>query len=1301
MQFKAAIFDVDGVITNTAKLHFECWKITFDDYLLTLSKMHKILYISFSQDDYLKYVDGVSRSVGIKNFLASRGIKISSEVIFKISNRKTKLFLQKIKQEGVTVFNDTIQLIKQLKSNHIKIAAVSASKNCRKILNIAGVKNLFDIIVDGNRAAKLGLKSKPSPDIFLLAVQKLQAQPQESLVIEDALQGIEAAKKGNFGLVIALDRWQNRSKQFKTLSADFVVNNLFNFNFVKLKRIFSYILPSALFDFAEIRSKLNNKKLLLGLDFDGTIAPIVKAPSLAKIDNAIFLLLKNIKNFIPLAIISGRQINDLMSRVKLNNIFYAGNHGFEMNLPRFFPEDFTIGSEYQDDILKLHHELNSKLNAIKGCILENKKFSLSVHYRLVEAKQQKVVKDVVNKVLKKYFLLKKNSGKKVLEIKPNLKWHKGKALKYVIDLLESGFKEDICPIYIGDDRTDEDAFKQIFGKGIAIIVGKKTSKMSANYHLLNTKEVYYFLKLLSLFLKNKTIYHYQPDWILTYSSFVPKEQGFREALCTLSNGFSASRAAFEESFADNVHYPGNYFAGIYNQSKSNINYQSIVNEDLVNNPNWLALSFKIEKENWFNISSCEILAFKQTLYLQQGILYRHIRFKDACHRITQIEFVKFLSLTHPHIAASNFKITAENWSGRLIIKSGLEGNIINQGVARYKQLNNQHLIPTGSGEINQNTLYLVMKTTTAKIKVIEIANHQIFHQDKLVNINGSVLKNKKSIFIYYRLNIKKNNTLELQKIVYLNYSVRYKTHQLIIKSVPEISKASYRYYLDLHIAAWKKYWQQANISILSYGNEQKIILLYTFHLLQTLTKHTAKHDIGIPARGWHGEAYRGHVFWDELFILPFYILRFPDIAKSLLIYRYRRLSAARKLAKKSGFKGAMYPWQSATTGEEVSQIMHLNPDSQQWEADYSCYQRHINGAIVYNIWQYYLFTDDIEFIKKYGAEIILEIARFWGSLSVYNQTLQRYEIKGVVGPDEFHEQYPDSNKPGINNNAYTNFMAVWSLERANEIIQLLKKENCQELLRQLNITSIEIKEWKKITKKMFIPFHNKNIISQFSGYEVLSELNWEYYRRKYTNIERLDRILKSEGNSANNYKISKQADVLMLFYLFPFAELKKIFEQLKYPFDEIKYCKNMEYYEARTSHGSSLSHLVFAFIFYHRNPEKSWQYYQKLLATDFKFTEYTTTHEGIHLAAMAGSINFITYCLTGLTIKNKCLSFNPKLSAHCEQIKFKINYLKISYTVMLDSKFLSVKINKGKVSKIYCKNKFYKLIEGKWLTILL
>ncbi|MCA1793828.1 MAG: glycoside hydrolase family 65 protein, partial [Desulfobacteraceae bacterium] len=228
----------------------------------------------------------------------------------------------------------------------------------------------------------------------------------------------------------------------------------------------------------------------------------------------------------------------------------------------------------------------------------------------------------------------------------------------------------------------------------------------------------------------------------------------------------------------------------------------------------------------------------------------------------------------------------------------------------------------------------------------------------------------------------------------------------------------------------------------------------------------------VPARGWHGEAYRGHIFWDELYIYPFITLQHPEITRSLLLYRYRRLDTARAAARAAGYKGAMFPWQSSSSGREETQTVHLNPKSGRWIPDNSHLQKHVNAAIAFNIWKYYESTRDMQFMSEYGAEVLLEIARFWESIATYNKDLDRYEIRRVMGPDEYHDAYPDADKPGLDNNAYTNIMATWVLTQALHVFEILPKDRVEELCETLEITESEKELWWDISRKMRIIFHN-------------------------------------------------------------------------------------------------------------------------------------------------------------------------------------------------------------------------------------
>ena len=252
------------------------------------------------------------------------------------------------------------------------------------------------------------------------------------------------------------------------------------------------------------------------------------------------------------------------------------------------------------------------------------------------------------------------------------------------------------------------------------------------------------------------------------------------------------------------------------------------------------------------------------------------------------------------------------------------------------------------------------------------------------------------------------------------------------------------------------------------------------------------------------------------------------------MYRYRRLGEARAAAREAGYRGAMFPWQSGSEGKEETQRVHLNPLSGRWEPDLSHNQRHVNAAIFYNIWHYFQATRRPGFLRDYGAEMMLEIARFWASIAHFNPERERYEIHGVMGPDEFHEKYPDAAEGGLRNNAYTNVMVAWLVRhRRQGCSALLPGEpRARRCASGSGIDDDEIATWEEMSRRMFVPFHDDGIISQFEGYEDLEELDWDAYRAKYGNIQRLDRILRAEGDDPNRYKVAKQADTVMLFFLF-------------------------------------------------------------------------------------------------------------------------------------------------------------------------
>jgi trehalose/maltose hydrolase-like predicted phosphorylase len=470
--------------------------------------------------------------------------------------------------------------------------------------------------------------------------------------------------------------------------------------------------------------------------------------------------------------------------------------------------------------------------------------------------------------------------------------------------------------------------------------------------------------------------------------------------------------------------------------------------------------------------------------------------------------------------------------------------------------------------------------------------------------------------------------------------------------------------------AWSDLWDRCDIALKDSHRTQMILRLHIFHVLQTVSPHSCELDVGVPARGLHGEAYRGHIFWDEVFILPFLNFRLPEISRALLLYRYRRLPAARAAARQNGLAGALYPWQSGSSGREESQILHLNPRSGRWTPDNTYLQRHANAAIAINIWRYYEATGDRRFLASHGAEMFVELARLWTSLATWNDDRRRFDIPGVVGPDEFHDAYPWKDTPGLDNNAYTNVLAAWVLKYASRVLGIIPIERRHQLGVALALGDDEMARWDEVSRKLFIPFHDEGVISQFEGYERLEELDWDAYRAKYGDIQRLDRILEAEGDTVNRYKASKQADVLMLFYLFSLRELREVFKPLGYPFSAETIHKCVAYYLPRTSNGSTLSRLVHSWVLARSDRTRSWEMFKDALESDIGDVQGGTTAEGIHLGAMAGTVDLIQRGQTALEIVNGVLHVGPCMPEELQGMRLKLLY----QGSRLDAEFASDKV---------------------------
>lgn len=531
LPFHSVIFDLDGVITKTAVLHFKAWKSVFDDYLKLRAQRDNETFKEFTQQDYLAYVDGKPRYDGVKSFLESRGIDIpygrpedppSAETVCGIGNRKNAQFLDILRKEGVEVYTTTIEFIRQLKGFGVKIGVASSSKNCQEILQRAGIEELFDTRVDGKVSQELKLKGKPEPDIFVRSAYNLGATPANSIVVEDATSGVMAGRNGGFGLVVGIARKNNHSALFEN-GADIVVSDVGELSIDWVKKWFfkkPRYLPQEwekckkeiIFGDEKVNQEavpfinpcyfkspqeliLQKGKVILFLDYDGTLTPIVERPDLAVLSSEMKEILMKLSQKFIIAIVSGRSREDVEKLVGISGIFYAGNHGFDIKGPGISRVQ-EQAEKIVELIPKLKMELHTNLGDIPGLLLEEKKFSIAVHYRMVdEDKYLNRIVNVVEEVVKNYSGLRIMKGKKVLEILPDIDWNKGRAIRWLMDAMDLSWEKNSV-IYIGDDVTDEDAFRTIRTRGTAILVSEINKVSCADFYLNSPQEVAQFFNVL-------------------------------------------------------------------------------------------------------------------------------------------------------------------------------------------------------------------------------------------------------------------------------------------------------------------------------------------------------------------------------------------------------------------------------------------------------------------------------------------------------------------------------------------------------------------------------------------------------------------------------------------------------------------------------------------------------------------------------------------------------------------------------------------------------------------------------------
>lgn len=731
------------------------------------------------------------------------------------------------------------------------------------------------------------------------------------------------------------------------------------------------------------------------------------------------------------------------------------------------------------------------------------------------------------------------------------------------------------------------------------------------------------------------------DWVVietTEGTFNPGQLHHKETVFTLSNGYLGTRGTFEEG------YPGSCAAtlinGIYDAAP-------IVMTELANCPDWTSLTIQIRSspgQAWqrFRLDQGEILDYRRWLHIQRGVLGRLVRWRSPLGQTLEVEFERFVSLDNQHVGALACTIRSLDFAGEVEVHGRLNGYPDNEGLMHWEQVDQ-------SGA--ENLTWLHVRTRQSKIDLVMAACLHVTGcddgQTQAIVFHGHTAS-------VASFTLRPQQAVRIEKIVTCVTSLDSNTPvQTALSSLSHLP--DYYQLLQAHQAAWADVWQSSDVVIEGDSTAQLAIRYNLFQLLSAAPRHSDR--VSIPAKALSGFAYRGHVFWDtEIFMLPFLIYTHPDLARNLLTYRYQTLAGARNKAASLGYEGAMYVWESANTGDEVTPnwVPHAHDPKalvRIWCGDL---ELHINTDVAYAIWHYWQATGDDDWMHRYGAEMILDTAVFWGSRVEWNDAAERYEIRDVIGPDEYHER--------VDNNAFTNRMVQWHLQTALKVwdwLEIYYPNTAIALQQSLNLTPVRLRHWANVVDQLWLlQDSTTGLIEQFEGFFRLEDVNLADYEPR---LKSMQVILGIEG--ANQRQVLKQADVLMLLYLLrqgAFAEqipadspALAFAQELR---DRQILQSNWDYYNPRTDHtyGSSLSPAIHAVLACEMgDPNQAYDHFMRSVLVDLADVRGNAA-EGIHAASAGGVWQAMVFGFAGIRFTPNGPVAAPKLPTGWSRLKFRL-----------------------------------------------